>query len=124
MISCQVSGLSVIPAAWASSLGMAMTVGVRARLGCRSGMIRSASASTDAFFTHAEESGTHTSGGSPMDLLSQSPARSVETSAESLALIVTDAQVPLTEGDVSAQLRASRFMIDSMRGVTTIVACA
>ena len=72
MICCQVSWALAMPAASASGLGMAMTVGVRARLGCRSGMMRSASASTEALRTQALESGTHTSGAGPWVLVSQS----------------------------------------------------
>src|SRR5262245_12847878 len=115
MIWSQVSGLSIMPAASASGLGMAMTVGVRARLGCRSGIIRSAVRLADASFTQAVESGTQTSGCVP-SVGSQSVVSAVAITEDSRATIVTDPQAPLTDGDVFAQSVARLCMIGAIRG--------
>src|SRR4051794_19440493 len=69
--SCQVTFSLGQPSASAIGLGIAITAGVRAMLGCRSGIIRSAIAAVEARRTQADESGTHTSGAGP-DLSSQS----------------------------------------------------
>src|SRR3981081_1645272 len=100
MICCQVSGAAVMPAASASCFGMAMTAGVRARLGCLSGMIRSAAVLAEGLGHQAPESGTHTSGAGPCVLVSQSPASEVTTSDGSFEVTLTDPHVPPTEGDV------------------------
>src|SRR5258705_2538740 len=65
IMSCQDRSPLGQPSASAIGFGMARTDGVRARLGCRSGIIRSAIAAVDARRTHALESGTPTSGGTP-----------------------------------------------------------
>src|SRR5262245_2013207 len=103
---------------------MAMTVGVRARLGGRSGMMRSASASADAWRTHALDSGTHTSGAAPELSCHFSLARAVTISGDSLEEIATDPQTPLTFGFVWAQSLASLAMIVWIRGATTTLALA
>src|SRR5574342_426873 len=124
MIWCQVSGSSNMLAALANVLGMAITVGVRARLGCRSGMRRSASASTEALRTQALDSGTQTSGVGPNVLVSHSPASVLATLAESPWVMVTETQMSWIDGAVSDQFRFSFCMIGSIRGLTTTVAVA
>ena len=124
MICCHVSGSVAMFAASAIGFGMAMTVGVRARLGWRSGMIRSASLSAEALRTQALESGTQASGRGPLVAVSHSPARAVATSAESLLRIVTVPQTPSTDGEVAAQRSPRSFMIDAMGGATATVASA
>src|SRR4029079_10302136 len=122
MIFFQLSFLPTTPAASASGFGMAITVGVRPRLGCRSGIIRSASASTEARRTHAVESGTHASGAAPSVLTSHSPERVVATNAESLTWMSTLAQVPFTDGSVPAHSWAASFTMPSRLGLTRMFA--
>src|SRR4051794_30042395 len=102
---------------------MAITAGVRAMLGWRSGIIRSAMAAVDARRTQADESGTHTSGAGP-DLVSQSPLapRVCAISAESLPSTSTVAHLPCTAGLVFCQLRTSPSRTGCRLGEVTTVA--
>ena len=83
-------------------LGIAMTAGVRARLGWRSGIMRSAISAEEARRTQALDSGTQTSGAVPCDLGSQSVPRACAMTAESLAATSTEAHLPCTDGPLGS----------------------
>jgi hypothetical protein len=107
MICCQVSFVFGQPIASAIGRGMAITVGVRAMLGCRSGRIGSAAGSAAATPTQALDSGTHTSGGMPFVFVSHSVASRSAVVFESTATTCARAHVPSTSGVVSAHFLAS-----------------
>src|SRR6266480_375291 len=122
--SCQVSSAFGQPSASAMGLGIAMTAGVRARLGWRSGIMRSAISAEEARRTQALDSGTQTSGAVPCDLGSQSVPRACAMTAESLAATSTEAHLPWTDGPVSCQSRASFSNWVDITGDAAIVAFA